>query len=311
MVIQGVSYPSDFEAKKAMIEIGRRMDEKSYAIAGDGSISVRVGPNAVWITAEGADKGALKQDSFIRVDLNGKQMPVSRQSRLPEDLPVHLQVYAQNPSLRGILHGYPAGAVAMAALGREVLPADYTPSVRALGKISLASAENMDAAARAAVLACKSDSGILLSGSGCVMWGESLAEAFHRIEALEYYVKITRILCGSHDTGSRCSKTAPVTGSETKAPAAYAEVMPEIEGLTPVIRPGEAAGFKLPDGGEQRQPVSAAPQKAYKPVEATASNARSSLASAPEADARPVPEAAAKREQMMAEVVRRSLAAMR
>ena len=66
MVIQGVSYPSDFEAKKQMIELGRRMDEKSMVIAGEGSLSVRVGANAVWITAEDAEKGALKQENFIR-----------------------------------------------------------------------------------------------------------------------------------------------------------------------------------------------------------------------------------------------------
>ena len=49
-MIQGVRYLSDFEAKKAMTDVGKRMAEKGYVIASDGSLSVRVGPNAVWIT---------------------------------------------------------------------------------------------------------------------------------------------------------------------------------------------------------------------------------------------------------------------
>ena len=41
VTIQGNRFMSDFEAKKTMIEIGRRMDQKGYSIAGDGSLSVR------------------------------------------------------------------------------------------------------------------------------------------------------------------------------------------------------------------------------------------------------------------------------
>ena len=49
MVIQGVTYLSDFEAKKAIIEMARRLEAKGWLVAGDGSMSVRVGPHAVSI----------------------------------------------------------------------------------------------------------------------------------------------------------------------------------------------------------------------------------------------------------------------
>ena len=54
MVIQGVTYLSDFEAKKAIIEMARRLEAKGWLVAGDGSMSVRVGPQAVWVTVAGA-----------------------------------------------------------------------------------------------------------------------------------------------------------------------------------------------------------------------------------------------------------------
>ena len=74
MVIQGVTYLSDFEAKKAIMEMARRLEAKGWLVAGDGSMSVRVGPQAVWVTVAGADKAALTQDMLVRVDMNGKAM---------------------------------------------------------------------------------------------------------------------------------------------------------------------------------------------------------------------------------------------
>lgn len=291
MVIQGVNYPSDFEAKKEMIEIGRRMAEKKFAIAGDGSLSVRVGPNVVWMTAEGAEKGALKQDHFIRVDLNGKPMPGSRQARLPQDAEVHLQIYSQNPALRTVLHAYPMGAVALAVMGESVQPADYTPSVRRLGRMTLAVGKTAEEEAKAAVSVCKNDSGILFAGDGCMVWGESLAEAFHTLEALEYYAEIRRMLC-------------PKTG------AASETVFTGMDGLTPLVRP-EAAGtetpFLLPETSHvapQNRTFSGfqEPERPQPPVsEKRLQNPAISTEAA----------AAAQRETMMAEVVRRSLASLK
>lgn len=334
MVIQGVTYPSDFEAKKQMIELGRRMDEKAHVIAGEGSLSVRVGPNAVWITAEGAEKGALKQESFIRVDMNGKQMPGSRQTRLPDDLAVHLSVYTQNPALRGILHGYPAGAVAYAALGCEVQAADYTPSVRALGRISLIPQGNAESYAKAAALVCRSDKGILIAGDGCFMWGESLMDAFHKLETLEYYVKVNRLLCGGQSAGGcREIEKRPVMPAALECVGSKAAAVPylpapaaadekrsvEMEGLTPLIRPGDTAGFCLPSGLEKSgegngmapaaRPVSdpavkPASGQAMSPVSGQAGRTVFQQASAP-ASSQTV-----RRAEMMAEVIRRSLSSI-
>lgn len=321
MVIQGVIYPSDFEAKKQMIEIGRRMDEKAYVIAGEGSLSVRVGPNAVWITAEGAEKGSLKQENFIRVDMNGKQSPGSRQTRLPEDLAVHLSVYAQNPALRGVIHGYPAGAVAYAALGREVQAADYTPSVRALGKISLIPQGNAESYGKAAALVCRSDHGILAAGDGGFMWGESIMEAFHKLEALEYYVKVNRLLCGARSAQDcRGTERLQQAVQTVVVPEPAPIAMPAMAGLTPLIRPGESAGFSLPSAleksAERVQPVPAAGQaepSAVRPAVPVTRPAAPAVRPAQSA-AGPAGSAASgpsvNRAEMMAEVIRRSLSSI-
>ena len=119
MVIQGVTYLSDFEAKKAIMEMARRLEAKGWLVAGDGSMSVRVGPQAVWVTVAGADKAALTQDMLVRVDMNGKAMLSAKPKPLPEDLPIHLKIYQENENAQCVMHTYPVHAGRRRRRGRH------------------------------------------------------------------------------------------------------------------------------------------------------------------------------------------------
>ena len=50
MMIQGVKHMTDFEAKKAILDIGKRMYDKGFVASNDGNISCKVGTNAIWTT---------------------------------------------------------------------------------------------------------------------------------------------------------------------------------------------------------------------------------------------------------------------
>jgi L-fuculose-phosphate aldolase len=309
MVVQGVKYPSDFEAKKAMIETAARLEAMGCMVAGDGSLSMRVGPNAVWITVDGADKGLLKQDSFIRVDLNGKQMPGSRQVRVPETVKVHLQVYEQNPAIRAIIHAYPISAVALGAAGMSVSPCDATPALRRLGRITLVGGSGAQNIENAAAAAGRTDSGVIIANDGCMMWGESLAEAFGRLQALEYYAKLARATgsCSiSHSTAAASCGNA-VGNADAYGSAPQSDF--KMDGLTAIVRPGEKlavvkpavnAAAKKDTGSAGLAGGSGVSTSAIRPV-----SAQTYQASQPVKNANVI-----KREQTMAEVVRRSLAAL-
>jgi L-fuculose-phosphate aldolase len=350
MVVQGVKYPSDFEAKKAMIETAARLEAMGCMVAGDGSLSMRVGPNAVWITVDGADKGLLKQDSFIRVDLNGKQMPGSRQVRVPETVKIHLQVYEQNPAIRAIIHAYPISAVALGAAGKSVSPCDATPALRRLGRITLVGgyrAQNIDNAAAAAG---RTDSGVIIANDGCMMWGESLAEAFGRLQALEYYAKLARATgtcsisqqsgsaqspCGSYGgaTAAACdgaegNASVSVSGKITDGSGYVAPQSDfKMEGLTAIVRPGEklesvaAASSRESGYGQGHTPTgqevcsgsvrSSAGSQAHAGGTGVSTSAIRPAQVQTYQASQPVKSAnVIKREKTMAEVVRRSLAAL-
>ena len=219
MVIQGVTYLSDFEAKKAIIEMARRLEAKGWLVAGDGSMSVRVGPQAVWVTVAGADKAALTQDMLVRVDMNGKAMLSAKPKPLPEDLPIHLKIYQENENAQCVMHTYPACAAVMGMQGQTVQPAAFSPAVRALGRVQLLPAQNVDAQAQAVSLLCRTDKAVLLENDGCLTWGKTPADAAHLVEALDYYAAVTAKLgCAG------CSKCGSCGGQGTGHPAATTPV---------------------------------------------------------------------------------------
>ncbi len=109
------------------MEMARRLEAKGWLVAGDGSMSVRVGPQAVWVTVAGADKAALTQDMLVRVDMNGKAMLSAKPKPLPEDLPIHLKIYQENENAQCVMHTYPACAAVMGMQGQTVQPAAFSP----------------------------------------------------------------------------------------------------------------------------------------------------------------------------------------
>ncbi len=264
MIIQGIRYASDFEAKKLMIETGHDLDEKGYTLAQDGSMSVRVGPNAVWVTTGSSENGSLAQGDFVRVDLNGKSMNHSPDAVLPEDLEVHLKIYRENPQIQGVIHAYPACAVVLQGNGRGLEVCSYTPAIRSLGKITLVPTGDPGQISACAALAAKSDKGVLLENDGCLMWGGSIREAYRNIRLLDYCVKVQSLSCGgagaapmpSSPGGMSAAGTLPAAGTVAAGVSSAAG----IPGLTGLYRPSGTPGLPRQGGNMMKtaapQPVS-------------------------------------------------------
>lgn len=310
MVIQGVTYLSDFEAKKAIMEMARRLEAKGWLVAGDGSMSVRVGPQAVWVTVAGADKAALTQDMLVRVDMNGKAMLSAKPKPLPEDLPIHLKIYQENENAQCVMHTYPACAAVMGMQGQTVQPAAFSPAVRALGRVQLLPAQNVDAQAQAVSLLCRTDKAVLLENDGCLTWGKTPAAAAHLVEALDYYAAVTaklgcagcskcgscrrslhrlqqvRRTCRAAHGSARCTACGNGSTRRTACPAG------EPAGRYRLIQPGMA----LPTLPKQQAAPAPAPVPAAQPAAVPAMEA------APAA-----PKSANARDAAMAEVIRRTL----
>ena len=213
MIIQGVSYLSDFEAKKAITAEAARLCLRGWMLAGDGSLSVRVGPNAIWVTVQGADKANLTQDKLVRIDLNGKQMATNKPKPLGEDIEAQLKIYKENDRVRSIIHAYPISAIEFSAKDLSAEAADFTPAVRRLGRIRLIEPLGSSRAAGDASLLAKNDNGVIIRGDGCMMWGETPHEAADYVELLDYYCKAAKALGVAGALGPGQAPALSLTGS--------------------------------------------------------------------------------------------------
>lgn len=266
MVIQGVSYLSDFEAKKAIIEAARRLESRGFMTAGDGSLSVRVGPNAVWVTVDGADKAALTQDMLVRVDLNGKGNLSAHPKPLGEDLPIHLKIYRENESVQCVLHVYPPCAEAVSRQGQGLAAASFSPSVRKLGRVELIAGLTGEALVKAVAAQSRTDKGVVLEHDGCMFWARTPVETCHLAEAMDYRWTVDRTVeeaahragcgcvgcqgCGGCTGDAQCDSCSGCQGTQPTPP----EPPRTLSGITGLIQPGQSLP-SLPGKEEPAAPV--------------------------------------------------------
>ena len=64
-------YPSAYEAKQNILEVGRRMYMKNFVASNDGNISCKVSRDTLWCTPTGVSKGYMTEDMLVLMDTDG------------------------------------------------------------------------------------------------------------------------------------------------------------------------------------------------------------------------------------------------
>lgn len=190
ITVQGTKYLSDYEAKKAIVDIGKRMYLRGFVAANDGNISCRVGPNAIWATPTGVSKGFMTPEMLVKMDLNGKVLLGNREPS--SEMKMHLRVYHENPEVMAVTHAHPPIATCFAIAGISLDRAVLPEAVVQLGTVPIAhyavpgSQEVPDSIAPY----CKEYNGVLLANHGALSWGKDIYQSFYRLESIEYYATI-------------------------------------------------------------------------------------------------------------------------
>src|SRR6476620_1352798 len=117
---------SEFELKKQICDIGRRLYAKGFAAANDGNITVRLNDKELLCTPTMVSKGFLKPEDMCKGDYEGKQLAGTRK-RTSEVL-LHLSVYKHRPDVQAVVHCHPPHATAFAVAG-EPIPTCVLPEV--------------------------------------------------------------------------------------------------------------------------------------------------------------------------------------
>lgn len=184
---------TEAQLRQEMVRIGRMMFERGWIAACDGNLSARLPGDRILVTPAGACKGMLEEDDPVVCDLDGKTIEGKRQPT--SEIHMHLTIYRMREDACAVAHAHPPVCTGFAAAGRDLnlglLPevivglgsvplAPYgTPGTPALGESLLPFLEQHDAA--------------LLANHGAVAWGESLMQAFFRLDKMEHFARITLV----------------------------------------------------------------------------------------------------------------------
>lgn len=183
-------YLTDYEAKKSIIEVGKRMYDKGFVASNDGNISCKVGPNTIWTTPTGVSKGFMTPDMLVKMNFDGKVL--MGKNKPSSEVKMHIRVYTENPDVMAVTHAHPPVATSFAIAGINLDRAILPEAVVNLGSVPIAhyaTPGSQDVPDSIAPY-CNTHNAVLLANHGALSWGKDILEAYHRLESLEYYATV-------------------------------------------------------------------------------------------------------------------------
>lgn len=183
---------NEFEAKKLMCEIGRRIYQREMVAANDGNFSIKLDENTYLCTPTGVSKGFMTPEMICKVDAQGNiKGPASKWSPSSE-IKMHMRIYEKRADVNAVVHAHPQFATAYAIAGIPLTEKIMPEAVIFLGEVPIAkyglpsTMEIPDAVEP--YLECYD--AVLLENHGALSWGEDLMAAYFKMEGLEFYASL-------------------------------------------------------------------------------------------------------------------------
>lgn len=180
------------EHQKMVAYFMRRLYERNLTTTSGGNVSQRV-DDLILITASQTDKATIDESQVGIVSMTGENL--TQNLKISMEAKMHQAVYQSRPDVKAIIHAHPVFATSFAIAGKEI-KTNLSGEARAiLGKPVMASYALMGTSGLAEKVAQASLSGnaILMINHGVLTVGESLLQAYDRMEVLEAAAKMTFI----------------------------------------------------------------------------------------------------------------------
>jgi len=191
------------EPRAALVAVARDFHARGWMAGTSGNLSVRHDADSFWITASGCPKGRLNEGDFVRVAIQGcaELERSAPQSRLSAESSIHCAVYQLFATAGACLHVHTVDAtlVSQRAPAATCLTLPPIEMLKGLDiweqhpQVELALFENTLEVPRIAS-AIQQRFGaqpprvpaLLIRGHGVTVWGETLQQAYNRVEVIEF-----------------------------------------------------------------------------------------------------------------------------
>ncbi len=186
---------SEYEIKKQICDIGKRIYDRGMVAANDGNISVKISENEFLCTPTGVSKGFMTPDYICKVDREGKVIFANGNFKPSSEIKMHMRVYAERPDVKSVVHAHPMYATGFAIAGIPLEQPIMPEAILTLGTVPIApygtpsTMEIPDAVSKF----LQTYDAVLLENHGALTYSDSLLAAYHKMESVEFYAKLLYI----------------------------------------------------------------------------------------------------------------------
>lgn len=181
------------ELRQDIVDVGKLVFQKGWVAANDGNLSIRLDDGRILCTPTGVCKGLMRPEDLIVCDRAGIKVEGSRERT--SEIAMHLTIYEMRPDVRSVLHAHPPVATGFAVAGRPLNLAILPEVVIGLGSVPLADygLPGTPALTEGMLPYIPKYDAMLMANHGAVCYGEDVYQAYHRMETVEHFARITLV----------------------------------------------------------------------------------------------------------------------
>ena len=179
------------EQKQAVADCMNRLYRQGLTTTSGGNISLRVSDDLILLTPSATDKGNMTAEQIAEIGMDGTNH--TSQLKPSIETSMHLEIYKRHPHVQAIVHAHPPMASTFVAARKPINVRLIAEAYAIVGEPEYASYELMGTHELAdSVAGCIKEhtSCVLMENHGVLCIGDTLLQAFDRIEVLENIAKI-------------------------------------------------------------------------------------------------------------------------
>ncbi len=179
--------------REAVASTMRRLYRQGLTTCSGGNISFRVSEDRVLITPAALDKGRINFRQIALMTLQGESISVGLRPSIETDM--HLRILRARPDVNAIVHAHPVHASFYTTTGEDRVDTGLTAEARyLLGEPVFAPYALMGTQSLGEVVSSSLKEGasaVFLENHGVLTVGQTLLQAFDRLEVLEAASRMT------------------------------------------------------------------------------------------------------------------------
>ncbi|CAL7959279.1 Aldolase_II domain-containing protein [Gammaproteobacteria bacterium] len=178
-----------------IVKYSQKLDQKGFGANHDGNISVKF-DDALLATPTAVSKGNITADLIITLDKRGNK--ISGFGKPFSEIKLHLVAYRARPEVNAVVHAHPPFATARGLLNSPIKPA-IPEAIISIGDVVPVVAFAMPSARENDDIIAKALAEVdvfIMPGNGVFAVGDSVEQAYLRLELLEHLAKIDYYMQG-------------------------------------------------------------------------------------------------------------------